>query len=846
MRLTFATTWPLLLLLAIPYLWWVQRKTQTDLSPGHLRLSTAVRSAIVALLAVALMQPVIYRSGVWFSVVYLLDVSQSISPAAIQSAIEWIKETNDAGRPAQSRFVPFAANSRVFESLDELRRVEVAAEARQGSIDRSATSIAGALDTALRSFAPHHLKRLVLISDGNENSGRMADMLSRLKAERVQVHTIPAQSRTNRDAWVEAIMAPAEVAAEELFPLEAHVYSQIDTAAEVAVKYGDKTLGSRKVKLTRGLNRVAFEGAIKEETGPVALEAEVKAPGDSFPDNNKFRESVVVQGRPKILYVEGRPQSARYLQAALNLEGFTVTTMPAGAIPSKIEDLDAYDAVVLSDVARTSLNDQQMRTLATYVRDLGGGFILAGGENNYGDGGYSETIIEEILPVTFEAKKEKPESVAMIVVLDKSGSMGGQKMELAKEATKAPVSLLKDEDSFGVVAFDYNFYWPVKLQPALNRDSILQAISTIIAGGETNIYPALREAFIQLAGATNQLKHVILLSDGRSLPDDFEGLTKKMAEAKITVSTVAVGNGADRELLANIATWGKGRTYYLEDPTNVPQIFTEETELATGKTLREEAFKPVVIKNVEAFKGIDFNAAPNLLGYVATKAKDTSEVLLESRRKDPILARWQYGLGKTVAFTSDLKDRWAADWLKWSGYPKFWSQLVRETMRRRDNNEFDFRVVRDGDEAKITINAVQKDGQFRNKLDSMIRVVAPDQSVSDVIVHQVGPGSYEAKFPLVKKGSYLFRAICEEGAGSSRVLSYSYPDEYHFYPANTDLLRSISDETNGRFQPRAEEIFDAKGETASLPAPLWPYLAAAALALYLGDVLLRRIRLFEP
>ena len=476
---------------------------------------------------------------------------------------------------------------------------------------------------------------------------------------------------------------------------------------------------------------------------------------------------------------------------------------------------------------------------------MGGGFILAGGENNYGEGGYSKTTIEDVLPVTFEAKKDKPDSVAMIMVLDKSGSMGGQKIEMTKEAAKAPLSLLKDTDSFGVVAFDYNFYWPVKFQSVANRASITQAISTIAAGGETNIYPALREAYIQLTGATTQVKHVILLSDGRSLPDDFEGLTKKMAEGKITVSTIAVGNGADRELLANIAKWGHGRTYYLEDPKSVPQIFTKETELATGKTLLEEPFKPVVKKQVDAFKGIDFNTAPALLGYVATKSKDTSEVLLESQRKDPILARWQYGLGKTAAFLSDLKDRWAVDWLKWNGYPKFWSQVVRETMRRRDNDDFDFRVVKEGNEARISINAIQKDGQFRDKLEPQVRVIGPDEAVSDVMVHQAGPGSYEAKFPLSQKGSYLFRAVGAESGGPSRVLAYSYPDEYHFYPPNTEALRSISNETNGRYQPRAEDIFDSQGETAALPVPLWPYFAVAAFLLYIADVFLRRIRLFE-
>jgi uncharacterized membrane protein/uncharacterized protein YegL len=845
MRLSFDTYWPLALLLLIPYLWWVQRRTLTDLSPKHLQLAGILRSAIVALLAIALMQPVIYRAGSWISVVYLLDVSESVSPSAIQSAIQWIQQTNDAGRPDHARFIPFAGNAGVFDKLDQLKAVQVAAKASSGSIDQSGTNIEDAIDTAIRNFAPHHLKRLVLLSDGNENSGHMMEMLPRLKSEGIHVYTVPSQARTNRDVWVENILAPAEVTSEELFPLEVHVYSQNDAPAEVEVRHGDKSLGTKKVQLSRGLNRVAFETSIKNEAGPVMLDAEVRTPNDPFLENNKFRTSIVVQGRPKILYVESHTQSAHYLQSALTNEGLNVNTVTPEMIPKTIEDLDAYDAVLLSDIARNSLTDQQMKTFATYVRDLGGGFILAGGENNYGEGGYSKTAIEEVLPVTFEAKKEKPDSVAMIVVLDKSGSMGGQKIEMTKEAAKAPLALLKDTDSFGVVAFDYNFYWPVKFQTAANRTAISQAISTIIAGGETNIYPALREAFISLAGASTQVKHVILLSDGRSLPDDFEGLTKKMADSKITVSTVAVGNGADRELLQQIANWGHGRTYYLEDPAAVPQIFTEETELATGKTLREESFKPVVKKNVEAFKGIDFETAPPLLGYVATKSKDTSEVLLESKRKDPILARWQYGLGKSAAFLSDLKDRWAVDWLRWNGYPKFWSQLVRETMRRRDDNEFDFRVVKDGDAAKISINAIRKDGQFRNKLEAQVRVVGPDQNVSEVAVHQVGPGAYEAKYPLGKKGSYLFRAAGADTGGASRVLAYSYPDEYHFYPPNTELLRSISNETKGRFQPRPEDIFDANGESTALPTPLWPYLAALALLLYLADVLLRRVRLFE-
>lgn len=848
--LTFGAYWPLFLLLIVPYLWWVQRHTSVDLSPRHRRLLGFVRSTIVALLVLALTQPTLYRSAAAVSVAYAIDVSQSVSPAALQTAIQWIQQTNESGDPAHADYIPFGANATVFETLDQLRKVRVADNSRSerperdDAIDRSATNIERALETAMGSFPPYALKRLVLITDGNENSGHAANMLAALKAERVHVHTVPLQARTIGDAWMEAVMNPSEAAAEELFPLEAHVYSQSATSAEVQLRHGDRKLGSRKIQLVPGLNRVAFETSMKDPSGPLTFEANVSASGDAFPDNNTFRSSIDVKGPPKVLYVEGYPQSARYLQAALRLEGFAVTTVAAHALPAKVGELDAYDAIVLSDVARSSLSDRQMRVVATYVQDLGGGFILAGGENIHGaEGGYSKTDVERILPITFDAKKPH-QSVAMIVVLDKSGSMGSQEMGFAKEASKAPLQFLRDTDLFGVVAFDSTFYWPVRFQKAANRRQITESITTIVSGGETDVFPALEAAYVELAGNPSELKHVILMSDGHTPPAYFQTLVTKMADAKITVSTVALGASADNALLSQIAEWGRGRTYYVTDASRVSQVFSDETELATGSTLWEEPFRPIVRKNVQAFKGIDFSAAPALLGYVSTKSKDTSEVLLESTRKDPILARWQYGLGKTAVFTSDVKDRWAVDWLRWRGYPKFWSQLLRETMRARDDSELDVRVVRDQEVAKITIDAIQKDGRFRNKLESQLRVVAPDQSVSEVPIRQVGPGSYGAEFGLTQEGSYVFHVIGQTGA-VSRTLAYSYPDEYHFYPPNTDLLRAMSRETNGRFQPAAQDIFDPQGETTEIPTPLWPYLTVVALVLYIGDVFLRRVRLFE-
>jgi Ca-activated chloride channel homolog len=832
------TYWPLLLLLAIPFIWQVQRSTTMDFARKHLQLSVAVRAAVVLLLVFALMQPMVYRSGPWLSVAYVLDVSKSVSPAAVQSAINWIQQTNRSGNPASARFVPFGANAAVLETLDQLKSISVADNSANGSIDQSGTNIEAAVDNALQAFPPHHLKRMVLVTDGNENSGHVSHLLTRLRAEGVRVYTMPLDARTNRDAWIEGIMSPSEIEPEALFPVEAHVYSQSDTSGEVQLRYGDKNLASRAVHLTAGMNRVAFETSIKDQSGPVSIEAEVRIPNDTFADNNKFRNSIVVKGQPRILYAEDRAESAKYLESALKMDGFVVNSTSAVRIPSTVGELDAYDAIILSDIPAGSLTPQQMRAIATYVQDLGGGLIFAGGENVYGENGYSKTDIERVLPVTFDSKRP-PQSIAMIVVLDKSGSMGTLEMALAREATKAPLTVLRDKDHFGVVAFDSNFYWAVPLQTAADRESIKSAISKILAGGETNAYPALEAAYNQLLNDPSELKHVILESDGHSTSAPFQELATKMAQSKITVSTVALGAGADDVLLGKIASWGRGRSYLVSDVASVPQVFSKEAEQATGNTLREESFKPIVKKSVQLFKGIDFQTAPDLLGYVATKPKDTSEILLEAPdRKDPVLVRWQYGLGKTALFASDVKDRWAVDWLHWSGYPKLWSQLVRQTIRTRADSGIDLNVVRDRDAAKITVHAIN------NELKAQLRVVRPDESVGDVPMHQAGPGSYEAVLPLKQKGSYLFRLVGDSG-GPSKTLTYSSPLEDDFYPPDTDLLKAISNETKGEFQPEPEDIFGAEGATTSLPVPLWPYLAGLALVLYMADVFLRRVRLFE-
>jgi len=246
--------------------------------------------------------------------------------------------------------------------------------------------------------------------------------------------------------------------------------------------------------------------------------------------------------------------------------------------------------------------------------------------------------------------------------------------------------------------------------------------------------------------------------------------------------------------------------------------------------------------SVEAFTGLDLAAAPNLKGYVSTQSKDTAEVLLESDAEAPILARWHYGLGKAAMFTSDVKNRWAADWIEWDGYAKFWSQLVRETMQRDNDNEVEFDVQRVGDDAVITVSAVTEEGAFRVGLEPELQVVDPGGGVSTLQIDQIGPGTYQAKYPLSASpdAPYSFRLSGNEMDVQSRELFYPYSDEYRLYPPNAELLAAIAGQTGGKVLPENEEIFADYGESASVPTPLWPFLVALALLGYLLDIALRR------
>jgi hypothetical protein len=497
-----------------------------------------------------------------------------------------------------------------------------------------------------------------------------------------------------------------------------------------------------------------------------------------------------------------------------------------------------------------------MALLRTYIEDLGGGFVMIGGEESFGLGGYYRTVIEDALPVRMrsERRKDTP-SLAMMLIIDKSGSMSGEKIELAKEAAIATVELLGSRDYVGVIVFDGQAYWTVELQSAGNRAGVISAIETVQAGGGTNIYPGLVEAHEALSRIPAAFKHAVLLTDGHSQPGDFAGIVEQMANELITVSTVAVGDGADVNLLQDMARWGRGRYYFTADPYDIPQIFTKETMTASKSSLVEEPFLAQVFREDQVIRGIDWDTAPFLFGYVVTTPKATADVSLVTERGDPLLASWRFGLGKSVAFTSDAKSRWAADWLGWPGYGAFWAQIVRDVMRTAQHRGNETTITMHGDTGKLVVDSIDGHGNFLNGLETTAQLIDPGLEMASLSLQQTAPGRYETEFQMEETGSYLFKirqtypekedeAEEEVHSDYTRGMTISYKPEYRRLTTDKEFLAKLAAVTGGKVEPTVEDVFAVtQADAVPVRKRLWPWLLLAAVLLFVVDVALRRLDL---
>ncbi len=856
MSVSFTTPAALWLLALVPVVWLILRFARTNFNLRQRGLQAMVRSLLLGLLVLALARPVMSAGSSQLSIVYVVDISHSVAPAQIVATANTIDELTTSVKPAHSRIVVFGADASTVDTTAALRQLAVdekdpkdqKATTTAVTVNRLGTDIEAALSFARASLAPGMLPRIVLFSDGRPTAGDTNDAVARLHADGVPVSVIPLTPANLGDTWVDAIEVPERISGGSTFATTVQVQSQKAGSATVEVRALGKVLATKVVTLVVGATPVTLDVAL-DSLGAQSLEAVVTMAGDPVAVNNRLDRAVWVAERSKVLYIEGTAPSSRYLTGALTAAGVDVAVRPPSELQGGAQALSPYDVVILSDVPRSAMPDSAMKSVGDWVETTGGGLLIAGGDSVFGEGpeGYRKTELERVSPVTFE-RRDEPE-VALVIVLDRSFSMNGPVMELCKAAAQAAIDALTDRQSVGVITFNDGFNWDVPVQNVgQGRERIRKAVSAIQANGQTLIFPAVEQAFNALTKVKARAKHVVLLSDGRSYPDDYEALVKKMVAAKITVSSIAVGPDADGELLGNIAKWGKGRSYKVLDAREVPQIFVKEAKEIPNISFDEKPLAPV-IKHRGFLEGIDFTKAPALRGRTATVVKDSALEMLSTKDGDPLLAFWPIGLGRAAVFASDVKDRWASDWITWRGYGPFFAAIVRALERQRPQPislSVEPGAIHGSTRSiALSLEARDADGKPRDFLTPRVRVQSGTKPPVEIPARQTAPGHYEARAIVDAAETFAAAVVGADTGITSGLVVPDTNEEYRFRAPDEARLRTIADATGGHWQPTAATLASTPGEHRATRKPLWPQLLWTALGLWLVDLLLRRVRVLE-
>ena len=827
---------------------------------GRRRLALLVRTGLLMALVLALAGFRLVLPVDRLATVFVVDLSDSVGAAGRDDALVWLRDSLELMPEGDvAGIVGFGRAALVERLPGELRAIDRIATTPV----RSATDIGAALRLASALFPDDAQKRIVLLSDGNDTTGSGQSEAALAAARGIQIETRAIGLGAADEVVVERLTTPSVAKVGERLEAIVEVRSTVAQPATVRLYAQGVQVEARTAQLEAGGNRVAFL-VTPTDTGFHTFRAVVEAGRDTFSQNNRADSDTIVNGEPRVLVLAGDEKVAAELVGALKTERQRVDTMIPERLPASVDGLLTYDSIVLADVSRLRLSDGQLISLQHYVRDFGRGLVMIGGPKSYGAGGYTDTPVEETLPVDMGVKdQQKQPDVALVVVMDKSGSMdachcntfdggagggsgigGVRKVDIGKEAILRAAAAMTARDQLGVVAFDESAHWVVQTQPLGGIADLRGSVGGIQPLGQTNIFVGLEQAVKSLEGATATRRHIILLTDGWSSSGQYDAIVARMKAAGITLSTVGAGGGSN-PFLAGLAKQGGGRFYQADNPASIPDIFLKETQQVAGQQIVEEPFHPILTSQSPILRGID--ALPQLLGYNGTTAKAAAQTVLVTPRDDPLLAQWQYGLGRSVAWTSDSTGRWAKSWVGWNGFTKFFSQLVSWTFPGEETGGIEATFVTEGNRTKLRVESVGADGSPRDFYSTAVAITTPDLESRALGLSQVAPGVYEVELGEIDPGAYVLR-VSQTRPGSTALgrtlgLVAPTPAEYRILGTNEGFLATLRSATGGRAIELPAEPWTHDLRTNASSTDLWPTLLVLALLLWPLDIALRRVSL---
>ena len=818
--MTFERLW-CLLLVPLPLIWmWRQWPHVTR------KRALALKAACFALIALALSGPVMSVNETKVALTVLADTSASMSENDLAEAGTIIGALQKARGRNEILVLPFARRVRSLSTAEVAGKFEL--KLTSGAAGRATDSEAAIRDAAAAS-PEGMVPRIALISDGNENEGSVTRAVWQARSLGVPVDTYLLKGRERPALRLESVRMPVVAFTGERFPIELVVQSPKATRASVKLVAEGRTLGETQAELTAGENNLRLQASLAA-AGVVELSGSLQAEGMG---EVRFTQAVTLR-RPQMLLLSQETTSTdTHLKQALQQSQFEI----AEAAKWPAAPLDDYQVLVFNNWDLEALPAASKADLEGFVQQ-GGGLLVIGGERNvYVDKKGIEDALDRVMPAKL-APPRSPEGTCVVLIVDKSSSMEGKKMELARIAAIGVVENLRPIDLVGVLIFDNSFQWAVPIRKAEDKPLIKRLVAGITPDGGTQIAPALTEAYRRIAPIQATFKHVVLLTDGISEEGDSIALAKEAALNRTTISTVGLGQDVNRSYLEKVATFAKGRSYFLTDPSGLEQILLRDVMEHTGSTAVEKPTTPIVTAEAEILEGVPMAKAPALKGYVRFTSKPTAEAILKIDDKDPLFVRWQYGLGRSDVFTSDAKARWAADWVNWEGFDRFWANVARDLLPHAQPVE----AWLDHDSATGELTAHYRLGRGVQEPDKApeIFLFGPDGFQRPLPLRKVAAGTWRGAVAIgARKGLFRARPLAETRA-FPEVGLYLEEQELSEYGSNEQLLRRISEFSGGRFQPSPAQAFDSGNRSVASTLRLWPGLLLLALLLNVGELVDRK------
>ncbi len=832
----------LFLFAAIPFLVLIQIRTKVIASKWRKRTTLFLRCAALLCVILALANLQRTERNQRLAVSFLLDVSESIAPSQRDEAMKQINAAIAQLKPTdQFGVISFAGQPSVLLEMGPAHEhPPLTSVIEETATERDATDIVVGLKRSVELMPDNYHRRIVLFTDGIHNIGNSAitDFLPLFSASDVEIMTVPLDT-VKDEIRLQELKLPDHVRKGQRFPIQAIVETDGSIPTVSATFYHNGVpISELEFALEKGKNVLTLPTQQVSDVRPHSFQLKLNVI-DELLENNQVFGVVQVQDKSHILYVESDLDYADNLKSVLEGNGFMVNVILPEEIPTELVTLQQNDVLILSNVAADSLSLRQMDIIENYVRDLGHGLVAIGGEHAFGPGGYTDTALEDMLPVEM-TPRERKETVALVFVIDTSGSMANfvgaqQKIELAVQAIRAGIRNLEEEDQAAVIGFDVNLREVSPL--TTDHNTLIRTVGKLVpAGGTTAMGHGIQKAGEMLIAADAKRKHIILLSDGKSegnLSDLIEN-AEAITDARIGITTIAIGDAA-KNVLEAVAKAGNGRFKHVQNIQDLPKVLMDAVK-ETQNYIVQETFQPnIVNQETPILEGI--NTLPILYGYVATAEKTAAQVFINSHKDEPILTGWHYGLGKSIAWTSDVKPAWSKDWISWDNFSRFWGQVINWTLPAEGADvDFDLIVSPQNGKAEVII-----DTQLSSSAEFTVQVAAPNGTSQSVNMQQESVTRYLGTFLMNDNGSYIVTAKREGDAGKrTETLSLSYPAEYANFDVNRGLLKQLSERTDGVYAPTTAQIVAPAGVPIEKSVSLAGGLLIAAILLFVLEMILRR------